>query len=165
VALAIIVVTVPLSLLLPGSGPPGGTAGVEAAFVGGEACRDCHATQFESWTGSDHDKAMDVATDETVLGDFDDASFTHNDVTSRFYRRDGGFFVLTEGPDGEMTEFQVTHVFGHDPLQQYLVPFPGGRMQTLNLTWDVPGSRWYSQYPGQDIPPDDWLHWSRGGQN
>jgi len=165
IALTTIVVTVPLSLMRSGAAGPQEIADAEAAFVGSAACRDCHATQLDRWRGSDHDRAMDVASDETVLGDFDDATFTHHGVTSRFYRRDGKFFVLTEGPGGEMTEFEVTHVFGHDPLQQYLVPFPGGRMQTLNLTWDVERGRWYSQYPELDIPPDDWLHWSRGGQN
>ena len=44
---------------------------------------------------------MDVATDATVLGDFDDAVSPTTGVTSRFYRRDGRFFVETEGADGE----------------------------------------------------------------
>ena len=108
---------------------------------------------------------MDVAADSTVLGDFDDAVVTHEGVTSRFYRRDGRFLVETEGPDGAMAEFEITHVFGHDPLQQYLIPFPGGRLQTLNLAWDRVEERWFGMYPGQRIPAGDWLHWTRGGQN
>ena len=67
IALATIVVTVPLSLMRSGTAGPEEIAGVEAAFVGSAACRDCHATQFDRWVGSDHDKAMDLATDETVL--------------------------------------------------------------------------------------------------
>ncbi len=137
----------------------------EPAFVGSAACRECHQVEWELWRGSDHDKAMDVATDETVLGDFDDAVFTYNGITSRFYRRDGKFLVHTEGPGGAMREFEITHVFGHDPMQQYLIPFPGGRLQTLNITWDVIEGRWFQQYPEQDIPPDDWLHWTRSAQN
>ena len=35
-----------------------------------------------------------------------------------------------------MAEFEITYTFGHDPLQQYLVPFPGGRLQALSLAWD-----------------------------
>ncbi|MGD8375095.1 MAG: tetratricopeptide repeat protein [Acidobacteriota bacterium] len=164
-ALAVIVATVPLSLLRSGPAAPGAIGDQEAAFVGGAACRDCHQVEWERWTGSDHDLAMDVATEETVLGDFDDAVFEYQGVTSRFYRRDGAFLVSTEGPDGAIAEFQVAYVFGHEPLQQYLVPFPGGRLQTLSVTWDTERKRWYRQYPGQEIPPEDWLHWTRGGQN
>ena len=75
-----------------------------------------------------------------MLGDFDDAVFDDGRVTTRFYRRDGKFLVHTEGPGGQMAEFEITHTFGHDPLQQYLVPFPGGRLQTLNVTWDARAS-------------------------
>jgi tetratricopeptide (TPR) repeat protein len=165
ISLAIIVLTVPLSLLGARDETSPRLAEVESAFVGSAACRDCHATETERWADSDHDKAMDVATEETVLGDFDDSVYFDGRVTSRFYRRDGKFFVHTEGADGEMQEFEITHVFGHDPLQQYLIPFPGGRLQTLNVTWDVERGRWYKQYPDQDIPADDWLHWTRGAQN
>ena len=162
-ALAVIVVTIPASLALRrGRGPAVATA---PAFVGSAACVDCHREQFTSWRGSDHDLAMDVAADSTVLGDFDDAVVVHEGVTSRFYRRDGRFLVETEGPDGALAEFEITHVFGHDPLQQYLIPFPGGRLQTLNLAWDRIDKRWFGMYPGQRIPAGDWLHWTRGGQN
>ena len=162
-ALAVIVVTIPASLALRRDRGP--TADTAPAFVGSAACVDCHQEQFRSWRGSDHDLAMDVAADSTVLGDFDDAVVTHEGVTSRFYRRDGRFLVETEGPDGAMAEFEITHVFGHDPLQQYLIPFPGGRLQTLNLAWDRIEGRWFGMYPGQRIPAGDWLHWTRGGQN
>jgi predicted CXXCH cytochrome family protein len=135
------------------------------AFVGGEKCAGCHAEAAAAWRGSDHDRAMDVAADSTVLGDFDDAAFTDREITSRFYQRDGRFFVHTEGPDGEPGEFEITHVFGFDPLQQYLVPFPGGRLQALSIAWDARRGEWFHLYPDQDIPAGDWLHWTRNAQN
>ncbi len=108
---------------------------------------------------------MDVASDKTVLGDFDDATFTHRGVTSRFYRRDGKFYVFTEGPGGKMGEFEIAYTFGLTPLQQYLVPFPGGRLQCLTVAWDSVRKRWFHLYPDQDIPASDWLHWTRNAQN
>jgi tetratricopeptide (TPR) repeat protein len=108
---------------------------------------------------------MAVAADSTVLGDFSDAEFTHHDQTSRFYRRDGRYFVWTEGPGGEPGEFEITHTFGYKPLQQYLVPFAGGRLQALNLAWDADQNRWFTLNPDREIPPDDWLHWTRNAQN
>ena len=136
-----------------------------ASFVGRAECIDCHTEAYELWRGSDHDNAMDFATDETVLGDFDDLEFTHAGITSRFYRRDDGFFVFSEGPGGEMAEFEIKYTFGVEPLQQYLVPFPGGRLQALPIAWDTERARWFTLNPNAVIAPDDWLHWTRNAQN
>ena len=136
------------------------------AFTGSEACRDCHAAEYQNWRGSHHDLAMDVATEETVLGDFEETRYIdpHNQVSSRFFRENGKFMVATEGPDGRLEEFEVTHVFGVYPLQQYLVPFPGGRLQCLNIGWDARQNRWYRLPPYEVEDTNDWLHWTNGGQ-
>ena len=91
-------------------------------------------------------------TEETVLGDFNDVEVEYHGITSRFYRRDGGFFVHTEGPGGEMGDFEIAYTFGHDPLQQYLVPFPGGRLQCLSLAWDSVRGEWFHLYPDTRDP-------------
>jgi predicted CXXCH cytochrome family protein len=163
---AVIVAAIPLSLLRsrPGAGPVTGEA-APATFVGSASCRECHKAAFDKWKGSDHERAMDVANERTVLGDFGDVTFTHRGVTSRFYRRDGKFLVETEGPGGRRGEFEIAYVFGVRPLQQYLVPFPGGRLQCLTIAWDTERKRWFHLYPDQDIPPSDWLHWTRNAQN
>lgn len=143
---------------IPGKATP-------AAFVGSEACRDCHKPQYDRWKNSHHDLAMDVASDATVRGDFNDVTFEHAGVVSHFSRREGRFFVHTQGPDGAMADFEITHTFGVAPLQQYLVPFPGGRMQCLPIAWDVHRKRWYHLYPETPPAPDDWLYWTNAGQN
>jgi tetratricopeptide (TPR) repeat protein len=143
--------------------PVAATTGPE--FVGREQCQPCHVEATERWTGSDHDHAMAPATGETVLGDFADSSFDYGGITSRFFRRDGKFFVNTEGPNGDLQDFAILYTFGVEPLQQYLIAFPGGRLQALSTAWDIDDKEWFFLYPGQDIPPDDWLHWTRGGQN
>lgn len=53
--------------------PPGRVA----QYVGRERCTECHAPETEAWLGSDHDRAMDRATPQTVLGAFDDCRFLH----------------------------------------------------------------------------------------
>ncbi|MDH3999475.1 MAG: tetratricopeptide repeat protein, partial [Desulfuromonadales bacterium] len=137
-----------------------------AAFVGSEKCRSCHQSAFDKWRGSHHDLAMAQADESSVLGDFNDASFTdpHNGVTSRFYRRDNKYYVETEGPDGALDEFELTHTFGAYPLQQYLSPFSGGRLQCLNIAWDVENKHWYRLPPYEVEGPDDWLHWTKSSQ-
>ncbi len=148
----------------PGGGAPprrelgAGAAGV--AYVDDADCADCHAREHEAWSGSHHDLAMQEATAETVLGDFDDATFTHFGVTSRFFERDGRFFVNTEGPDGRLADFELAYTFGVEPLQQYLAAFPGGRLQSLTIAWDTERGEWFHLYPDQEIPPDDPLHWT-----
>jgi predicted CXXCH cytochrome family protein len=166
VATAVIVLSVPAWVIRQGSAADHAQRDeTGVGFVGREACRPCHEAAFSSWQGSDHDLAMDLATANTVLGDFDDAVFLSKGITSSFFKRDGRFFVETQGPDGEMADFEITHTFGHEPLQQYLVPFPGGRLQCLSIAWDSDRGGWFDLYPDQEIPPDDWLHWTRAAQN
>jgi Tfp pilus assembly protein PilF len=136
-----------------------------AGFVGSEKCKSCHKREYDLWKGSHHDRAMEVASGETVLGDFNDRTFEHGGVVTRFTRRAGRFYVRTQGPGGRMGEFEVTHTFGWYPLQQYLVPFPGGRLQCLPVAWDVDKARWYHLYPDPPIDPGDWLYWTKAGQN
>ncbi|EFL52541.1 doubled CXXCH domain protein [Solidesulfovibrio fructosivorans JJ]] len=147
----------------PGKPPPKDTP---AAFVGSAKCQKCHETQYKKWLGSDHRLAMAEAGEGTVLGDFGNVSFTdpYSHVVSRFFRKDGRYYVETEGPDGKPGQFRIAYTFGARPLQQYLVPFPGGRLQCLNIAWDVDKKTWYRLPPYDAVPPGDWLHWTGGGQ-
>ncbi len=138
-------------------------------FVGKESCRECHLTEYNQWEGSHHDMAMDVATDSTVRGDFSGVSFEGNGYTHTMFRKDGKFMVNTDGKDGQLHDFEVKYVFGYTPLQQYLVEFEGGRLQTLPLTWNTEDSVWYhmvdSIYKNEVIDAGNWLHWTNQAQN
>ncbi len=139
-------------------------------FTGSITCASCHAKQYQNWKGSHHELAMQHASDKSVLGDFDNAQFTHNGVTSHFFRKDGKFFVNTDGQDGSLQDFEIKYTIGVTPLQQYLVEFPVGRVQTLSITWDSRptedgGQRWYHIYPDETIDHEDELHWTGPQQN
>ena len=110
------------------------------------------------------------ATEQTVLGDFRDASLTYNGITSTFFRRDGKFMVRTDGPEGSLQDYEIAYTFGIDPLQQYLIGFPDGRYQALGLAWDSRpreqgGQRWFHLYPDQQLTHKDPLHWTGAQQN
>ena len=137
-----------------------GAGATGVAYVDEAACAECHVPQHREWSGSHHDLAMQPAAPDTVLGDFDGASFTHQGVTSRFFTRDGRFFVNTEGADGRPADFELTYTFGVEPLQQYLAPFPGGRLQSLPIAWDTRRGEWFHLYPDERIAPGDVLHWT-----
>ncbi len=136
-----------------------------AYFIGSEKCRTCHQPEYELWKGSNHYHAMEVASDASVRGDFNNATIEHFGFVSRFYRQGGKFFIHTQGPGGVMGDFEITYTFGWTPLQQYLIPFPGGRLQCLPIAWDVKAGRWYQLNPDQPVSPKDWLYWTNAAQN
>jgi tetratricopeptide (TPR) repeat protein len=140
-----------------------------ARFVGSDTCAKCHPAEHALWVGSDHDRAMDLATDETVLGDFNDAKFEYHGVTTHFFRRDGKFMVNTEGPDGKHHDYEIKYTFGVRPLQQYMIEFPDGRVQVLRESWDVKNKKWFYVTPpdvtNERILPGDPLHWTGIAQN
>jgi predicted CXXCH cytochrome family protein len=144
---------------------PKSAVAAEATFVGRAACARCHEKEAKGWTGSHHDRAMTEATPETVRGDFSGVRFEGDGMRARFFRQDGKFLIETDGPDGRPATWEVAYTFGWEPLQQYLVRFPGGRIQAFSVAWDTEKRRWFFLYPGRRIPPADWLHWTRNGQN
>ena len=115
----------------------GTTAEAEPAFVGSSECAGCHEQATADWRGSHHDLSMQEATEQTVLGDFNDATFTYAGTTSRFYREGDHFWVETDNSAGDMEAFPVQYVFGVYPLQQLLLPLSGGRLQALSIAWDA----------------------------
>jgi Cytochrome c554 and c-prime len=141
-----------------------------ATYVGAATCAPCHREQHELWKSSDHARAMLPADEQTVLGDFGGARFTKDNVTSAFSRRDGGYVIHTDGPDGAIHDYKVAYTFGVSPLQQYLVEFPGGRYQIPSIAWDSRpkasgGQRWFHLYPKEKIHHQDVLHWTGPAQN
>jgi hypothetical protein len=138
---------------------------LDGGFVGDGSCGTCHRKEYEEWRTSDHAHAMLEPTDSTVLGDFNNTTYSANGITSRFFTRDGKFLISTQGPSGSNEEFEVRYTFGIRPLQQYLVSFPKGKMQSTRQCWDTAGEKWFHQYPGDKIYHRDWLHWTGQAQN
>ncbi|MFK7738652.1 MAG: HEAT repeat domain-containing protein [Pirellulaceae bacterium] len=154
----------------------------EATYVGQESCVKCHAEEAQIYAGSHHDQAMQVASADTVLGDFTDAEIEHHGIVSKMFRRDGKYFAHTEGPDGRMQDFEVKYVFGLEPLQQYMIEFPSEdtefespevaeagpaagvpRVQVLRICWNTSKNEWFYLAPPDvkdKLAPDDDLHWT-----
>ena len=117
-------------------------------FVGSEACAQCHAQEAVVWRESQHAHAIQVADPNTVLADFHQPGFSASE-------------------DGYRSEEAgtVKYTFGIEPLQQYLVELPGGRLQAYTRAWDTHAKRWFDLYPGETLEPGDELHWSGRQQN
>jgi predicted CXXCH cytochrome family protein len=154
----------------PASGVARKPASVALDFVGEEVCASCHAREAAIWNGSHHQLAMQRARVSTVLGDFSTTEFHYAGVTSTFRRRADQFLAETDGPDGALHEYPIDYTFGVSPLQQYLVAFPGGRFQALEMAWDARrkeagGQRWFHLHPDERITSRDVLHWTGPTEN
>jgi predicted CXXCH cytochrome family protein len=135
-------------------------ANAPATFTGSSSCASCHAPQSAAWQPSQHALAMQPATPTTVLARFDGQS--------GFQRRGADFVASVPSPDGSLRDHIVRYTFGLYPLQQYLVEFPGGRLQVLPLAWDTRpasegGQRWFDingpSNPESRVPSPD-QHWT-----
>src|SRR5271167_2305575 len=136
-----------------------------ATYVGQQRCAQCHAEQFKAWRSSHHAQAMQVTDGPTVLGNFNDAQFAAVGVSSQFFKKDGKFFVRTNGPGDTVGDYQLPYTSGIYPLQQYLVSFGQGRLQSFTVAWDTRdhaqgGQRWFDLYPEKSIKPGKALHWT-----
>ncbi len=133
------------------------------SYVGSATCKTCHATEYEDWQGSNHQRAMQPANADTIGEHFNDETFTSHGVTTRFHRNELGELFITRSQEERADEtFAVKYVFGDYPLQQFLIEMgDDGRLQAYTVAWDVENARWYHLYPDEDIDELDALHWSR----
>jgi len=146
----------------PASTPAAPTQ-AEPGYVGSAACAECHAREAAAFEGSHHDLAMEAASPDTLLGDFAYARAAAASTSPRFLREGNRFRVEARGADGASVTREVAWAFGVEPLQQLLLPAPGGRLQAFGWAWDARsaeagGQRWFALFP--EAAPGDPLHWT-----
>lgn len=139
-------------------------------YIGSDACQNCHQTEHQLWQQSDHHKAMQAPSAESVLGDFNNVEVEFHQIKTRFFKRDNQYFVETTNKQGERQTFDVKYTFGFNPLQQYILDTGKGHMQAFNIAWDARpktqgGQRWYHLQPDESITPDHPFFWQRHFQN
>ena len=139
-------------------------------YAGSTACADCHSSEHEQWQNSHHSKAMQAATVDTVLGDFDDISVEFHNIKSRFFVKNGQYQIETTNKDGQQETFNVVYTFGFEPLQQYILDTGNGHLQAFNIAWDtrdasIGGQRWFHLQPDIKMTEDHPFFWQRHFQN
>ncbi len=150
-------------VILGGCGQPPAEPGSAALtstgpyeYVGSAACAGCHRQVFDDWTGSHHQLAMQLP----------DAAVLQSRTLTGGYsmQRDAGGAWQVSAADGR--QWPLRYLFGHEPLQQYLLDNGGGRLQAFDLAWDSRPERGghFSLQPGV-AGEDDVLHWLQPGQN
>lgn len=137
-----------------------------AQYAGSESCRECHQKAFDDWTGSDHQLAERLP-DETRDGAAfqPHREYRHASQTTQLLTTNKQFHVATKGLSGGKELFPIERVIGETPLRQYLIPFPRGRLQTLDATYDPHKDEWFNVYGDEDRQPGEWGHWTGRGMS
>lgn len=141
-------------------------AATYAAYAGSASCRECHEEAYALWEQSNHGLAERPLSPERDRDAFDPPhSFRHGTQQSSVWFAGTNFLVSTRGLSGSNEVHAAARVIGHDPLRQFLVPFPGGRLQTLEASYDPHRREWFNVYGDEDRQPGEWGHWTGRGMN
>jgi predicted CXXCH cytochrome family protein len=148
------------SVSAPAAGPDHGSATSATCFK-------CHESHYASWHRSYHRTMTREATPEYVKGDFADATFTFQGVTSHL-TRDGDAFFMTTAPPGWRPEagpprlqtFRVERLVGSHWFQECLGRDDAGRYWRLPLSYHIVEGRWIHTN-GAFLAPDTDDFWSK----
>lgn len=129
-------------------------------YVGSDSCRSCHPHEHDTWHDSYHRSMTQVATPETVMGDFDDVEY---DVKGKHYKltREGdGFCVELDDPFGGAESLRIKRricmTTGSHNMQTYWFESQTGRvLGQLPLSWQVEEERWITRDASFVLPPDE----------
>ena len=137
-----------------------------AKYAGSKSCRECHAAAFDLWQGSDHQLAERLPDPKMDREAFDPArEFKHPSLTSDISSEEDRFLIATLGLSGEKESFEVERVIGETPLRQYLVKFPRGLLQAVDLSHDPHKNEWFNVFGDEDRLAGEWGHWTGRGMN
>ncbi len=186
-ALAVLVVVacmVTLALWRGGPAPPSATRGASdparpqaaailpdqeatyASYAGSASCRECHEEAFEAWAASNHGLAERPVSPALDSPAFEPPRVFHHASQATAVRLEGtNYLVTATGLSRAAEPHPVVRVIGHDPLRQFLVSFPGGRLQTLEAAFDPHTNDWFNVYGNEDRQPGEWGHWTGRGMN
>ncbi len=141
-------------------------AAAYAKYAGSASCRECHQEAYELWRASHHglaERAPSKALDRVA---FDPPrEFNHGTQISRAFTEAGRYCVASKGLTQAMETHPVERVIGNLPLRQFLVAAPGGRLQTLEASYDPVTNEWFNVYGNEDRQAGEWGHWTGRGMN
>ncbi|MBX7221180.1 MAG: hypothetical protein K1Y36_14625 [Blastocatellia bacterium] len=124
----------------------------QVEYAGSASCQECHKAEFDHWSESHHHKMNQIATPETVVGDFNNATYTFNGVTSRMYRKGNDFYIYTMDLNGKMGEALIVRTVGSRRFQQYIT-LVGTTFYRLPIAWNIEKKYWF-HLQGLFLHPD-----------
>ena len=140
---------------------------VHAQYAGSKTCKECHAEAHAAWEKSHHGMA-----EREYVAKLDEDAFKpkrtlkHGGQESEaFLDAEGVAKILTLGKDNKRRAYPVKRIIGHEPLRQFLIPAPGGRLQTCDVSWDPHKKELFDVYGEDERLPGDWGSWTGQGMN
>jgi tetratricopeptide (TPR) repeat protein len=138
-----------------------------ALYAGSSQCKECHEVAYDAWKNSNHGLAeREVHMDRDGEAFLPRKTLAHaGQTTEAFLDARGVAHLLTQGMGRERKAYPVVRVIGNDPLRQFLIAAPGGRLQTCDASWDPHRKEWFDVFEGDPREPGDWGHWTGQGMN
>ena len=84
-AAIVIVLAIPLYILVQLYSDKSEVDPNTVEFIGKDRCIDCHKIEYDLWEESDHRKAMEIASDSSILGDFNNSKFVSLNGKETFF--------------------------------------------------------------------------------
>jgi len=120
----------------------------DADYVGAAVCGECHTQIYPEWKRSPHANMVRDPDDRSVVGDFDEATWTLPEAdqripldaepAARMFSDAGKYFMALRVPGEETFEpFPIDYVVGYQYRQVYLTRESGGVLRRLPLQWSV----------------------------
>lgn len=154
------------------SGAPDAPARLSAAdkvalapYAGSDACQSCHREIYDAWYFSHHARAERELHPVRDREPFDPPRWLPHGTQVSGFVASNGLWLLVQGPEGTTNRFAICRALGVRPLVQYLVPFPGGRLQVTELAYDPARQEWFHVFGAEDRQPGEWGHWAGRGMN
>jgi len=131
-------------------------------YVSSITCRGCHPQQYATWHASYHRTMTQVATPETVAGDFDDVDLTFHGLRYHLEKRGDELWVGMDDPAWSgppelvpWIERKVVLSTGshHDQDYWYATPGPGRELRLLPLNFRVQEKKWVPFSAAFLLPP------------
>ena len=129
-------------------------------YLSSIACRSCHPSEYDSWHASFHRTMTQVATPETIVGEFD-TTLRYGDSTYRLERRgDESWVRMKHGEEGVEEERRVVMLTGSHHRQWMWFPTGEGRtLGAMPFIWLIDEQRWIPREAGFMLAPDlGWTH-------
>src|SRR5262245_48777773 len=112
-------------------------------FVGAAKCGECHAGIHKKWAGARHSKMLQLATPQTVLGDFSKGIVTLRGARFSLEQAGDRYVIRGPFPAGREEALRIDYTLGSRRVQHYLTTLADGRIVVLPPTWDVARREWF----------------------
>lgn len=134
-------------------------------------CAACHRKEYDEWAGSHHAWAWRKLRAQDAAA-FDGRRITAHGMELIMEKDAQGNPQIRDVRSGKV--YAVDSVVGTTPLEQYLVRWPDGGLQTPSAAWDVQKKEWFDVFRddalqqasgGAERKPGEWGHWQGRGMN